>query len=65
MWTAGSPMLSTVKISIIRVQPTTGILLGYSFNSRWAIETGLYVDRKKYYTDGDILKKPKRSVTST
>ena len=51
----GSPDLSTVKMqSVNGVGTTFGLILGYTFNGgHWAIETGAYVDRKKYYTDGD------------
>ena len=52
----GAPDLSTVKMQSIKgVGTTFGILLGYAFNERWAIETGVYVDRKKYYTDGEYF----------
>lgn len=51
-----APDFSTVKFQSVRnVGTTYGLLLGYSFNSRWAVETGVYVDRKKYYTDGEYF----------
>lgn len=57
----GSPDLSTIKMqSIKKVGYNFGLLLGYSFNSRWAIETGIYYDRKKYYTDGEYFSKEKQ-----
>ena len=46
--------------SIKKVGYNFGLLLGYSFNSRWAIETGIYYDRKKYYTDGEYFSKEKQ-----
>ena len=56
----GSPDLSTIKMQSVKsVGYNLGVLLGYSFNSRWAIETGLYYDRKKYYTDGEYFSKEK------
>jgi len=36
---------------------TFGVLLGYSFNDKWAVESGLSLDRKRYYTAGEYFKK--------
>jgi len=56
----GSPDLSLVRFQSIKaVGNNFGLLLGYSFNSRWAVETGIYYDRKKYYTDGEYFSKSK------
>jgi Outer membrane protein beta-barrel domain len=53
---SGAPDLSTVKFQSTKgVGTTFGLLLGYSFNDRWAVETGLYLDRKRYYTDGEYF----------
>lgn len=52
-----APDLSLVKFQSVKgVGTTAGILLGYNFNHRWALETGLYLDKKKYYTDGQYFK---------
>jgi len=56
-----APDLSLVKFQSIKgVGTTYGALLGYNINKKWAIESGLYVERKKYYTDGKYftLKNP-------
>jgi len=56
----GSPDLSLIRFQSIKaVGGNFGLLLGYSFNSRWAVETGIYYDRKKYYTDGEYFSKSK------
>jgi hypothetical protein len=56
----GSPDLSLVRFQSLKaVGDNFGLLLGYSFNSRWAVETGIYYDRKKYYTDGEYFSKSK------
>jgi hypothetical protein len=48
-----APDFSTVKMQSIKATGyTVGILLGYKFSSKFAIETGAYFDSKKYYTDG-------------
>ncbi|HMH23790.1 MAG TPA: outer membrane beta-barrel protein, partial [Puia sp.] len=55
-----APDLSTVKFQSIKgMGITTGILFGYTINDRWAIETGAYLDIKKYYTDGEYFNKKK------
>ena len=54
----GSPDLSTIKWqSVKNVGTRFGLLLGYSFNSRWSIESGAYYSRKNYYTDGEYFDK--------
>ena len=53
----GAPDLSTVKMQATKgVGTTWGLILGYSFNSHWAVESGVYLDRKKYYTAGEYYK---------
>lgn len=60
-----APDLSTVKFQSTKgVGSTFGILIGYAFNSHWAIETGAYVDRKRYYTDGEYFSKEKINLPS-
>jgi hypothetical protein len=55
-----APDLSTVKFQSVKGMGfTTGILLGYSLNRRWAIETGFYLDFKKYYSEGQYFNKDK------
>ncbi len=51
-----APDLSTVKMQALKgVGNTFGALVGYAFNSHWAIETGAYLERKKYYTEGQYF----------
>ncbi len=53
-----SPDLSTVKMQSIKgVGTTFSFLLGYNINRNWAIETGLSLDRKKYFTEGEYFSK--------
>ena len=52
----GAPDFSTVKFQPMKgVGTTFGLLLGYSFNDRWAVESGIYLDRKRYYSDGEYF----------
>lgn len=51
-----APDLSTVKLQkATGIGTTFGAVIGYTFNDHWAIETGAYVDRKRYYTDGEYF----------
>jgi hypothetical protein len=53
---SAAPDFSTVRFQkMTGVGTTFGLLLGYSFNARWAVESGLYVDRKRYYTSGEYF----------
>ncbi|MBS1665722.1 MAG: outer membrane beta-barrel protein [Bacteroidetes bacterium] len=52
----GAPDLSSVHFQKSDgVGTTFGVLLGYQFNKRWSVETGVYLDRKKYYTDAEYF----------
>jgi Outer membrane protein beta-barrel domain len=54
----GAPDLSSVKMQATKgVGTTWGLLLGYSFNDHWAVESGVSLDRKKYYTAGEYFSK--------
>ena len=51
-----APDFSTVRFQkMTGVGNTFGILLGYAFNDHWAIETGAYVERKRYYSAGEYF----------
>ncbi len=44
----GAPDLSTIQMQSVKAVGTTfGILGGYSFNPKWSLETGVYLDMKK------------------
>ncbi|WP_153801084.1 outer membrane beta-barrel protein [Foetidibacter luteolus] len=46
------PDVSTVKAQRMSLGYGTGVMLGYRFAGRWAVETGLFWDYKKYHTEG-------------
>lgn len=53
-----APDLSLVKFQPVKgVGNSFGLLVGYSFNRKWAIETGASLDTKKYYSEGRYYKK--------
>jgi hypothetical protein len=58
-----APDASMVKMQSVKgVGSTFGILLGYAFNKHWSVETGMYLDRKKYYTTGEYFDTEKVGV---
>jgi Outer membrane protein beta-barrel domain len=51
-----APDASMVRMQSVKgVGSTFGILLGYAFDKHWSVETGAYLDRKKYYTSGEYF----------
>jgi len=50
-------------VTFIKFQKTTGVgatfglTAGYQFNKNWSIESGISLDMKKYYTDGEYFDK--------
>ncbi|GGA99970.1 outer membrane beta-barrel protein [Puia dinghuensis] len=58
-----APDFSVVKFQSMKgVGSTFGVLVGYAFNDRWAVETGVYVDRKRYYTEGEYFSTKKLNI---
>ncbi len=57
------PDMSTVDFQSIK-QPgfSLGVLAGYRFNKRLAIETGFMWDKKYYYSDGDHFNKSQANI---
>jgi hypothetical protein len=53
----GGPDLSTVKFQkFSNVGFQVGVLLGYAFNDRFAVEAGALTAKKYYYSDGEYYK---------
>jgi len=53
-----APDLSTVKFQQTKgVGTTFSLLVGYQINRKWAVETGVSLDRKRYYTDAEYFDK--------
>ncbi len=52
------PDLSSVKLqSVSQLGFSLGIIVGYHFNKRFAVETGLMWDKKYYYSSGEYFDK--------
>jgi hypothetical protein len=53
----GGVDVSNVKMQkVSKTGYTAGILLGYSINNKWSIESGAYFDQKAYYSSGEYFK---------
>jgi len=44
--------LSSIHFQSTKSGMTKGLILGYAFNNKWSVETGLLWDNKKFYDDG-------------
>jgi len=57
------PDLSTVKLqSVKNMGYSFGLLLGYRFNRHISLESGVYWDKKQYYSDGKYFNKSKTDI---
>jgi Outer membrane protein beta-barrel domain len=60
------PDVSTVKFqSVNNLGFSVGALIGYRFNNRLSVETGLIWDKKYYYSNGEYYKKNGASLPPT
>jgi len=60
------PDVSTVKFqSVNNLGFSLGALVGYHFNNRLSVETGLIWDKKYYYSNGEYYKKDGASLPPT
>jgi hypothetical protein len=54
---------TTVKFQKINnAGATYGVLFGYQFNRKWSIETGTYLEKKYYYSEGKYFNTSKISM---
>ena len=44
--------LSSIHMKSMKTGVTKGLIVGYSFNSNWSVESGLLWDNKKFHDDG-------------
>jgi hypothetical protein len=51
-----SPDISTVKFQQVNnIGTGVGLLLGYDFNNKWSLESGISFDKKFYYSSGEYV----------
>jgi len=56
--------LSSIHFHAARTGATKGLIIGYAFNKKWSIESGLFWDKKRVYDDGSYFKPPGYTATS-
>jgi hypothetical protein len=50
--------LSSVRFQSVGAGASQGLILGYAFNNRWSVESGVLWDKKRYYDDGSNFNPP-------
>jgi hypothetical protein len=50
--------LSSVQFQSPGTGASQGLIVGYAFNSRWSVESGVLWDKKRYYDDGSYFSPP-------
>jgi hypothetical protein len=48
--------MSSVKFGSVKTGNNKGLLVGYAFNNRWSVESGVLWSRKNYFADGALYK---------
>jgi hypothetical protein len=56
--------LSSIHFRSLRSGATKGFIIGYAFNKKWSIESGLFWDTKKVYDNGKYFNPPGYTPTS-
>ncbi len=60
------PDFSTVKFQSVKSMGYSfGLLIGYRFNQHISLESGVYWDKKEYYSDGEYFNKSKTGIPSS
>ena len=60
------PDFSTVKFQNVKnMGYSVGLLAGYRFNKHISVESGLYWDKKQYYSEGKYFNKSKTNIPSS
>jgi hypothetical protein len=50
--------LSSVQFQSVGTGASQGLIVGYAFNNRWSVESGVLWDKKRYYDDGSNFNPP-------
>lgn len=60
------PDLSSVRFQSVKSMGYSfGLLIGYRFNQHISLESGVYWDKKEYYSDGEYFNKSKTGIPSS
>ena len=57
--------LSSVQFQSVKTGASQGLILGYAFNNRWSVESGVLWDKKRFYDDGSNFNPPGYTPSST
>ncbi len=47
--------LSSVHFTSLKAGATKGVIMGYAFNKKWSVETGVFWDSKRYHANGEYF----------
>jgi hypothetical protein len=50
--------LSSIHFQSLKTGVSKGLIIGYSFNKHWSVESGLLWDNKRFYDDGSTFAPP-------
>lgn len=56
--------LSSIRFKSVKTGTTKGFIIGYAFNKKWSIESGLLWDTKRVYDDGKNFTPPGYTPTN-
>jgi len=56
--------LSSIRFKSVKSGATKGLIIGYAFNQKWSIESGLLWDKKRVYDNGSNFNPPGYTPTS-
>jgi hypothetical protein len=56
--------LSSIHFRSVKTGATKGFIIGYAFNKKWSIESGLLWDKKRIYDNGSYFNPPGYTATN-
>jgi hypothetical protein len=56
--------LSSIHFQSVKTGATKGLIIGYAFNQKWSIESGLLWDKKRVYDNGSYFNPPGYTPTN-
>jgi hypothetical protein len=56
--------LSSIHLQSLKTGATKGLIVGYAFNEKWSIESGLLWDKKRFHDNGSYFSPPGYTPTT-
>ena len=56
--------MSSIRFQSAKTGTTMGLIIGYAFNKKWSLESGLLWDTKRVYDDGSYFNPPGYTPTN-